>query len=119
MGRYYSGDINGKFWFAVQASDAADRFGSKGYEPSYLEYNYFNEHLADVEIEIKNIEDALGDKVAVLDKFFSERFSYSDDDMASLGISKHDLMEYADLGLGKQIRDCIKEQGSCIFTAEL
>ncbi len=27
MGRYYSGDIEGKFWFAVQSSYAADRFG--------------------------------------------------------------------------------------------
>ena len=42
MGRYYSGDIEGKFWFTVQSSNAADRFGSIGYEPSYLEY-YFDE----------------------------------------------------------------------------
>ena len=27
MGRYYNGDINGKFWFAVQNSNCADRFG--------------------------------------------------------------------------------------------
>jgi hypothetical protein len=26
MGRYYSGDIDGKFWFALQSSDCADRF---------------------------------------------------------------------------------------------
>jgi hypothetical protein len=30
MGRYYTGDIEGKFAFAVQSSDAADRFGSCG-----------------------------------------------------------------------------------------
>jgi len=27
MGRYYNGDIEGKFWFAVQSSDDADFFG--------------------------------------------------------------------------------------------
>ena len=27
MGRYTSGDLEFKFWFAVQPSDAADRFG--------------------------------------------------------------------------------------------
>ena len=27
MGRYYTGDIEGKFWFAVQSSDDADFFG--------------------------------------------------------------------------------------------
>ena len=26
MGRYYNGDIEGKFWFAVQSSDDADFF---------------------------------------------------------------------------------------------
>ena len=30
MGRYYSGDIEGKFWFAVQDSDDADHFGIEG-----------------------------------------------------------------------------------------
>ena len=27
MGRYYGGDIEGKFWFGVQSSDDADHFG--------------------------------------------------------------------------------------------
>jgi hypothetical protein len=39
--------------------------------------------------------------------------------LKNAGISEHELSEYADLGLGKQIRDCIKEQGYCEFTAEL
>ena len=41
MGRYYRGDINGKFWFAIQDSDDADFFGSKGEPPNTLEY-YFD-----------------------------------------------------------------------------
>ena len=40
MGRYYSGDIEGKFGFAIQNSNAADRFGVTGQTPNFLEY-YF------------------------------------------------------------------------------
>ena len=38
MGRYFEGDIEGKFWFGVQSSSAADRFGCEGVTPSVLEY---------------------------------------------------------------------------------
>ena len=38
MGRYYNGDIEGKFWFAVQSSDDADYFGVEGQRPEMLEY---------------------------------------------------------------------------------
>jgi hypothetical protein len=34
-------------------------------------------------------------------------------------ITKEELSEYADLLLGRKIRDCIKETGCCSFTAEL
>jgi len=37
MGRYYSGNISGKFWFALQDSRDADHFGGK----SYQEYHYY------------------------------------------------------------------------------
>jgi len=119
MGRYYDGDISGKFWFAVQSSDAANRFGQRGYEPNHIEYYYCEDHLDDVEAEIKRIEDGLGDKIAILDKFFSERPFYRNEELSELGIDKHDLSEYADLGLGRKIRDCIEEIGQCSFTAEL
>ena len=36
MGRWCSGNIDHKFWFAVQDSDAADRFGVTGYQPEEL-----------------------------------------------------------------------------------
>jgi len=28
MGRYYSGHINGKFWFSIQSSDAMEKYGA-------------------------------------------------------------------------------------------
>jgi len=119
MGRYYSGDIEGKFWFAVQSSNAADRFGQHGYEPNYISYSFDEDDLPAVEEEIKNIEDKLGDKLKVIEDFFANRDFYNDTELTAAGITKEELSEYADLGLGIKIRDCIKENGSCNFDAEL
>jgi hypothetical protein len=119
MGRYYSGDIEGKFWFALQPSDAPSRFGGEETEPSYINY-YFNEdHLEEVEEEIQAIEESLGDKKKIIDDFFETKGGYSSDDLIELGITENEMRNYADLGLGIQIRDCIKENGDCNFEAEL
>jgi hypothetical protein len=118
MGRYYSGDINGKFWFAVQSSDAADRFGVTGQTPNYLTYYFDEENLEDVETEIANIEESLGDKLKILDDFFAKVNGYRDEDLEAIGISRADLSDYADLELGRKICDCVKEHGSCSFDAE-
>ena len=40
MGRYYWGDIDGKFAFAIQSSNDADFFGVQGYQPEQLQYNF-------------------------------------------------------------------------------
>ena len=119
MGRYYSGDIDGKFWFAVQSSNAADRFGVIGEEPGFITYYFDEEHLEDVEAEISEIEQSLGDKIQKLDEFFASVSGYRDEDIHALGITSEELSDYADLGLGIKIRDCIKEFGSCSFDAEL
>lgn len=118
MGRYYSGDIDGKFWFALQSSDCADRFGVTGQQPSTLEYYFDEDNLEDVELEIKNIEDSLGDKLQLIEKFFEGNNGYNDKMLEEAGITQDELRDYADLGLGKQIRDSIKENGQCEFTAE-
>ena len=47
MGRYYDGDIEGKFWFGVQSSDDAEFFGAKEREPMFVEYGV--EDMAEVE----------------------------------------------------------------------
>ncbi len=119
MGRYYSGMIEGKFWFALQSSDAADRFGVIGSYPSYLEYNFGEEDLQGVEDEIKVIEESLGDKKRILDEFFNTNNGYTDEMIEGLGVTTQELEDYVDLGLGIKIRDCIKEEGSCSFEAEL
>ena len=120
MGRYYSGDINGKFWFGVQSSGAASRFGGTESEPQFIEYYFDKEDdLESVEAEIKEIETTLGDKLKVIEEFFEKNNGYNDEMLEKISISKEDLSDYADLGLGIQIRDCIKDKGYCSFNAEL
>ena len=123
MGRYYSGDIEGKFWFAVQSSNAADRFGSIGYKPSYLEY-YFNEdNLSGVQKELKNIEKIISlENIKKLNDFFNNCEGYNDEIL-----KKHNILDiwnkyksdYADYILGKKIEKCLLENKECNFQAEL
>jgi len=119
MGRYYSGDIHGKFWFALQSSDAASRFGGEELEPQYIEYYFNTDHLDEVNEEIKSIEESLGDKRKVLDDFFTTGQGYNDKTLEGLGVTNKELSDYADLGLGIKIRECIEDSGSCSFQAEL
>ena len=117
MGRYYNGDINGKFWFAVQSSCAADRFGGTRYEPSTIDYYFSDGDLDKVQKELKLLENLLDlDK---LEKFFGDRAYYSQDDLEEAGIESDELSHYADYILGKKIEECIKEKGECSFEAEL
>jgi len=121
MGRYYSGDIEGKFWFAVQNSDAGERFGCEPREPGYIEY--YTEDLEKAKQEVENIKRNLGDWLPKLDKFFNEQNGYNDDMLLEAGFPEDKIetlvMEYADLKLGEQIVGCLEKQGCCEFQAEL
>jgi hypothetical protein len=70
MGRYYYGNIEGKFWFGIQSSNAADRFGVIGQPPDYLEYYFDEDNLEECENEIKSIEEKLADELPLLDEFY-------------------------------------------------
>ena len=114
MGRYYNGDIKGKFWFGIQKSDSASRFGGT----EYLEYSFNEDDLDDVNKELNLIHKSLGENLKKLEQFFENKDSYTETDLEDMGITKPMLSEYADLLLGIKIRDCIKENGKCNFTAE-
>ena len=118
MGRYYNGDIEGKFMFAVQSSTSADRFGSLAQEPQYVEY-YFDEeqHAEGIKLELATLKEAY-DKV---DSFFKSlgKDSYSQEDVTKWGITDTEMSDYADYVLGKKILDCLIDNGYCSFTAEL
>ena len=123
MGRYYNGDIEGKFWFAVQSSDDADNFGVKGEAPDELEYNFDEEDLNGVIQGIEECIKGLGKFKGKLDKFFEKHNSYNEKMLvkefkATEEEVKRMLMLYARLELGLKIKECIKQNGYCNFTAE-
>ena len=119
MGRYYHGDIEGKFWFAVQSSMAAQRFGGQVEDQTHVDFYFRSEDLDDINAEIKRIEDFLGDKKEAIDDFFKDNNGYNDEMLEAATITGEQLSLYADLKLGIQIRDCVVEKGHCYFEAEL
>lgn len=123
MGRYYNGDIEGKFWFGVQSSDDADFFGVEGCEPNYLEYYFEKDDLSKINKGIKECLKKLGKYKKKIDEFFKINDSYNDEmlsDYLKVEESKaKELLEwYARLELGLKIQKCVKETDSCQFEAE-
>ena len=125
MGRHYWGDIEGKFWFAVQPSDAADRFGVKGVVPQTIQYHFGSEDLEKVEAELDRIREGLGENFDKLKKFFEEHPYYSEDEVAEF-VGETDIKKvktmlkaFADYDLGLKISNCIIEFGVCDFEGEL
>ena len=120
MGRYYEGDIEGKFWFAIQESNDADFFGVKGEAPPYLSYYFSDNDLDDIKEGIKTCKTVLGDWKKKLDTFFENRDSYNDKKLEDvIGLKDRSMLEwYARLELGEKILKCVEENGECTFEAE-
>ena len=124
MGRDISGDINHRLWFAVQNSDAADRFGVTGVQPEELYYYFSEEDLPSILEELKSIEEFLGNNLVKMHKFFEKNTAYTDEKLAKylnldLGVTQRLLKEYADYELGLKILKAVQATGQCEFTAEL
>ena len=112
MGRYYSGDIEGKFAFGVQSSNAADRFGVTGHPPNYLEYYFDEDNLEELQKALKNIENNFGAHKPALKIYFD---LYKTEDDAPLSFYTYlkeaglpeliddQFSEYADYAMGKKI----------------
>jgi len=117
MGRYYSGDIEGKFMFGVQPSDAPERFCAKESEPMTIEYVVDYDDYENVKSAVESVDK---DSIAKVEKMFSEKDKYNDDTMKQYGVTNYDLREYADYQLGKQILEYLeREQSDCYICAEL
>ena len=84
MGRYYNGDIEGKFWFGLQSSAAADRFGCEG-TATHLEYYFDEEELPQIESEIKKIEDAIDEK-KIESYLYGDKGKYTEETLEQNGI---------------------------------
>lgn len=99
MGRYYHGDIEGKFWFGVQPSNVAETvFGGEIVDESYEEYEEFNEDTGENETFIEEgfyttylvrdkeyvdkvmieLVEKLGEYKEKLDTFFNEHNGYNE-----------------------------------------
>lgn len=124
MGRYYNGDINGKFWFAIQASDDASFFGGEVLEPNTIEYGFVEDDLDSIKEGLSKCSKALGENEKKLDTYFEENNGYNDRELSKyLEVTEEKLNGllkwYARKELGQKILECVEEQGSCYFDAEL
>jgi hypothetical protein len=97
MGRYYQGDIEGKFWFGVQSSDDANYFGGSEIElvdeetDEVMEFEYFfaKEDIESINEGIQTCVTDLGEYKTKLDGFFSASNSYNPDELAKqLGVGQ-------------------------------
>ena len=140
MGRYYEGDINGKFWFGIQDSNDPDFFGKKGFV-SEVGWSYSEEDIPKVQEGIDKCKLELDtvnrDFLKAFNHFFSEKNGYNDDmllEYFNYGVDKNvenvekytikeirdKLVWYARLQLGEQILEGIKEhQNIYFYTSDL
>ena len=123
MGRFYNGDIDGKFWVAVQSSDDADFFGAIGSPPDILNYYFDEENVDEVNKGVQDCYDALGKNKEKMDIFFDNISGYNNQMIAEqTGIPIEEIKEllewYARLELGLKIQKCLKDNGYCNFEAE-
>tara|TARA_E500000318_G_scaffold88333_1_gene85558 strand:- start:751 stop:1092 length:342 start_codon:yes stop_codon:yes gene_type:complete len=113
MGRYYYGDIEGKFWFAVQSSESPQKFGGR----MELSYSFDEDDISEVKEVLSEIKKDTN--IPLLDKFFKDNTGYNDEMLAEVGLTMEDVEQYADYELGKQILDCLEKNGQCNFWGDM
>lgn len=129
MGRYYEGDINGKFVFGLQSSTAADQFGVTGVPPNYLDYWFDESNIPDIKEGLKQLEEQMPRNVVdALQAYYDlhpdenaapltfEDFYYKSDQGP---FPRENAEHKADYKLGRKILHCVETTGECSFTAEL
>ncbi len=120
MGRYYNGDINGKFWFAVQSSDDAEQFGASASESGYIPYSATE--LCPIKSRLCQIFDELQEPPV----FWDIESSDKDETEFYAAYSKY-REEHEDSGdklwaaldIGLRLYHVVKAEGYCYFEAEL
>ena len=119
MGRYYNGDVNGKFAFAVQDSNAHERFGAVEEESNYVDYVVYRDNYAEICEELESIDKSSIEKV---DKMFSKENGWNDEILARYNVTLEDISEHADHKLGMQLKEFFDnhpDADECRFEAEL
>lgn len=115
MGRYYTGDIEGKFWFGTQPSDDAEQFGAVESTVTYYSVEEMEDNDRKCEVRLTEIFGELGLAVdlemnpeAVYELYESD--TEQSDARRSL---------YASLQLGLKIYQCLVKEGQCNFEVEV
>ncbi len=103
MGRYYNGDIEGKFWFAVQSSNAGERFGAIEIEPYLIQYEVDRESYKEIVEELAHIKST--SQIDKVEAMFEIVRAYNDDTLKEYGVTKKDISEYADYEMGMKIKN--------------
>ena len=130
MGRHYTGDIDGKFWFAVQPSDIHEQFGAKEQEPAFIEYMI--ENGPQVLDGLEALECKLGKYLEVAHQFFIQNESYMEIDFMdfaqsygmnckNIEVAKQIIRDYADWTSGIEVLEYFNKTGAdvCYISAEL
>jgi hypothetical protein len=126
MGRYYTGDIEGKFWFAVQPSNDPAFFGGKNtyYEDSgHHRFEFVKGELPFIDVMLNVCIDELGDNKTKLDAFFTNHDEYDFEMLAKeINVPEEEIRTvlawYARLLLGLKIYGYLKEHDKCVFIGE-
>jgi len=120
MGRFFTGDIEGKFWFGVQDSFAPERLGAIACQISFL---FEDKDL--LEQKLSELKKQIGDSIEKFDKFFAENKLYNDETLATYmneeqEVVKKKLEIYADIKLGNKVLDYLnKGNDSCEIDCEI
>jgi len=130
MGRYYNGDIDGKFMFAVQPSNAGERFFARETEPEYIEYEISRDNYSEIVEELDKIkasgsvdrvQDMVDKEWNTVDFLLTKRRQRISAQKEN-GVSDEDIREYADYQLGMKIKvwfDENPEENYLNFMAEI
>jgi len=141
MGRHYDGDIEGKFWFAVQSSDDGEYFGAfditeentdSDYHEGFTDYVIYFSDIDKVKEGIDLCKRQLRGNYIILNEFFSSSNGYNDEMIIEhyqktrgIHINEDFLREqltiFARLDFGTQILLYFNENPGedCHFTAEM
>ena len=127
MGRFYHGDIHGKFMFAVQPSDDPKFFipSWSGFneEDGLIEFLFKFDDLPNIKLGLATCRTKLGRFRKKLDEFFNKVDGYNEEMIAEefkIQESKvRGLLEwYARYKIGVDILCCVEKNGQCYLEGE-
>ena len=140
MGRYYDGDIEGKFWFGIQSSCDGEFFGAKDiteenkeedYHGGYVDYCIDNSNIDSVLEGIYICKTLLDKNYKILTDFFEANNGYNEEMVIDYYKRKHNIKiseeeitallgYFARLELGIKILIFFNQNPNkdCHFTAE-